>query len=334
MSWPSHLRFHTCPACSADHSWGALPSLDSGSGHGSPEPEACRGELHCRSVKGATGSQASFLQPSEGDEQKGERLDKMATEKAGFRWAFPITGQTYTGKIDGEVLSVPTRLGAWMRRICTDIWLLANLKGLEKPFEKHQMGSSAAPMHSERCLSLARHLMTLVTDPLQTASVPWFVPTLDDHANWWICLAEAFLTAESESYSVVSDSLWPHELQPTRLLCPWDSPGKNTGMCSQSLLQGIFPNQGSNPGLPHCRQILYQLSHKGSPRILEWVAYPFSSGFSWPRNQTGVSCIAGGFFNNWARREVLLTADTILNTLQNISEGLVGYPTVTERRVL
>ena len=72
-------------------------------------------------MKGATGSQASFLQPSKGDEQKGERFDKMATEKAGFRWAFPITGQTYTGKIDGEVLSVPTRLGAWMRRICTDI---------------------------------------------------------------------------------------------------------------------------------------------------------------------------------------------------------------------
>ena len=61
-----------------------------------------------------------------------------------------------------------------------------------------------------------------------------------------------------------------------------------------------------NPGLPHCRQILYQLSHKGSPRILEWIAYPFSSGSSWPRNQTGVSCIAGGFFTNWATREALL----------------------------
>ena len=70
-----------------------------------------------------------------------------------------------------------------------------------------------------------------------------------------------------------------------------------------SLLQGIFPNQGSNPGLPHCRWILYQLSHKGSPRILGWVAYPFSSESSWPRNRTGVSYIGGGFFNNWAMRE-------------------------------
>ena len=86
------------------------------------------------------------------------------------------------------------------------------------------------------------------------------------------------------------------------LYSPWNSPGKNTGVGSLSLLQGIFPTQGLNPGLPHCRQILYQLSQKGSPRILEWVAYPFSRGSSWPRNQTGVSCIAGGFFTNWAIR--------------------------------
>ena len=76
--------------------------------------------------------------------------------------------------------------------------------------------------------------------------------------------------------------------------------GQNTVVGSLSLHQGIFPTQGLNPGLLHCGLILYQLSHKGSPRILEWVAYPFSSGSSWPRNRTGVSCIAGGFFTNWA----------------------------------
>ena len=76
------------------------------------------------------------------------------------------------------------------------------------------------------------------------------------------------------------------------------SPGQNTGVGSLSLLQEIFPIQGLNPGLLHCRQILYQLSHKKSPRILEWVAYPFSSGSSQPRNQAGVSCIAGRFFTN------------------------------------
>ena len=83
---------------------------------------------------------------------------------------------------------------------------------------------------------------------------------------------------------------------------PWNYPGQNTGVGSLSLLHRTFPTQRSNPGLPHCRQILYQLSHKGSPRILEWVAYPFSSGSSRPRNQTRVSCIAGGFFTNWTMR--------------------------------
>ena len=95
----------------------------------------------------------------------------------------------------------------------------------------------------------------------------------------------------------MSDSLRPHGLYSS-----WNSPGQNTGVGSLSLLQGIFPIQGSNPGLLHCRLILYQLSHKGSPRILEWVAYPFSSRSAWPRNWTGVSCIAGGFFTNWAIR--------------------------------
>ena len=73
----------------------------------------------------------------------------------------------------------------------------------------------------------------------------------------------------------MSNSLWPHGLQPARLLCPWDSPGKNTGVGSLSLLQGIFSNQWSNPGLSHCRWLLYHLSHQGSPRILKWVACAF-----------------------------------------------------------
>ena len=96
---------------------------------------------------------------------------------------------------------------------------------------------------------------------------------------------------ESESCSFVSNSL-----RPRGLYSPWHSPGQNTRVFSLSLLQGIFPTQESNPGLPHCRRILYQLSHKRSLRILEWVAYPFSSSSFQTRNQTGVFCIAGGFF--------------------------------------
>ena len=97
----------------------------------------------------------------------------------------------------------------------------------------------------------------------------------------------------SESCSVVSNSLRPHGLY-----SPWNSPGRNTGVGSLFLLHRIFPAQGLNPGLPHCRRILYQLSHKGSPRILEWVVYRFSSGASWLRNPTRVSCIASRFFTN------------------------------------
>ena len=91
----------------------------------------------------------------------------------------------------------------------------------------------------------------------------------------------------------MSNSLWPHGPY-----SPWNSLGQNTIVGSLALLQEIFPSQGSNPGLPHCRRILYQPSHKGSPRILERVAYPFSSGSSGPRNRTGVSCIAGRFFTS------------------------------------
>ena len=110
--------------------------------------------------------------------------------------------------------------------------------------------------------------------------------------------SEKFGVQWSESHSIMSNSLQPHGWY-----SPCNFPGQNTGVDSLCLLQGIFPTQGSNPGLPHCRQILYQLSHKGSHKILEWGAYPFSIGSSWPRNQTGVSCFAGRFFINWAMRE-------------------------------
>ena len=95
-------------------------------------------------------------------------------------------------------------------------------------------------------------------------------------------------------------------MEPVRLLCPWNSPGQHTGVGCHSLLQAIFPTQGSNWGLSHCRQILYHLSHQGSPRILEWVAYPFFSGSSWPRNLTGVCCTAGRLFTSWDTKEALI----------------------------
>ena len=90
--------------------------------------------------------------------------------------------------------------------------------------------------------------------------------------------------------------LCPSSLRPHGRYSPWSSPGQDTGVGSHSFLQGIITTQGLNPGLPHCRQILYQLSHQRGPRIPEWVAYPFSRGTSRPRNRTVVSSIAGGLF--------------------------------------
>ena len=113
---------------------------------------------------------------------------------------------------------------------------------------------------------------------------------------------------ESESRSVVSHSLQPHEDN------PWNSLGQNTRVGILSLLQGIFSTQGLNPGLWYCRQILYQLSHKGSPRILQWVAYPFGS--SRPRNQSR-------FFTNWAIREAL-------DSNENESEVTQSSPTLCD----
>ena len=117
-------------------------------------------------------------------------------------------------------------------------------------------------------------------------------------SSWIIGWFQSGLLWVSESRSVVSGSLWSHGLY-----SPWNSPDQNTGVGSHSLLQQISPMQGSNLRLLHCRRILYQLSHKRSSRILEWAAYPFSSESSRPRNQTGLSCIVGRFFTNWATRK-------------------------------
>ena len=120
--------------------------------------------------------------------------------------------------------------------------------------------------------------------------------------------------------SLSHDSLLPH-----RLYSPWNSLGQNTGVGSLSLLQGNFPIQGSNSGLPHCRRIL--VNHKGSPRILEWVACSFSSKSSWPRNWTGVSFIAGSFFN-WAIREAQLNQRKLLILKLSLTNMVVSYGSI------
>ena len=128
-----------------------------------------------------------------------------------------------------------------------------------------------------------------------------------------VCVHIPVCEYEGETCSVVSDSLWPHGLY-----SPWNFPGQNTGVGSLSLLQGIIPTQGSTPGHPHCRRILYHLSYQGSPGILEWVAYPFSNRSSWPRTLTRVSCIARGFFTSEPPGKPRNTGVGSLSLLQQI----------------
>ena len=163
--------------------------------------ENCRNELKFRGVKGATGTQASFMALFDENGEKVEILNQLVTEMAGFDKSYVITGQTYPRKVDFEILSRLSSMAASIHKICTDLRLLASLKEIEEPFEKTQIGSSAMaykrnPMRSERACSLARHLITLASNPLQTTATQWLERTLDDSANRRICIPEAFLTAD------------------------------------------------------------------------------------------------------------------------------------------
>ncbi|KAJ3300580.1 adenylosuccinase ade13 [Borealophlyctis nickersoniae] len=160
-----------------------------------------RQDLRFRGVKGTTGTQGSFLALFDGDHDKVEELDRLVTEMSGFPSAYPVTGQTYSRKVDLDVLNSLSSFGASAHKIATDIRLLAHLKELEEPFEKDQIGSSAMaykrnPMRSERVCSLSRHLMTLVGNTHQTAATQWLERTLDDSANRRVTIPEAFLTAD------------------------------------------------------------------------------------------------------------------------------------------
>ncbi|KAF9065584.1 L-Aspartase-like protein [Rhodocollybia butyracea] len=160
-----------------------------------------REDIGLRGVKGTTGTQASFLALFDGNHEKVEALDELVTKLSGFDYAYPVTSQTYSRKIDIDVLAPLASFGATAHKIATDIRLLANLKEVEEPFESTQIGSSAMaykrnPMRCERVCSLSRHLMILQQNALMTSSVQWFERTLDDSANRRITLPEAFLTAD------------------------------------------------------------------------------------------------------------------------------------------
>lgn len=159
-------------------------------------------QLHFRGVKGTTGTQASFMELFNGDHAKIRQLDQMVSQAMGFDKVLTITGQTYSRKQDALVLGSLAQLSSTAHKMATDLRLLANLKEVEEPFEKDQIGSSAMaykrnPMRSERVCALARFVMSNVMNPLQTQSVQWFERTLDDSANKRLATPEAFLATDS-----------------------------------------------------------------------------------------------------------------------------------------
>ena len=175
-------------------------------------------ELPLRGVKGTTGTQASFLELFNGDHEKVKALNQRVTELMGFQKAIPVSGQTYTRKIDYNVLSVLSGIAQSAYKMCGDIRLLSNLKEVEEPFSKTQIGSSAMaykrnPMRSERVTSLARYVLSLPSAAANTHANQWFERTLDDSAIRRMYLPESFLAVDVilNLLSNIADGLhvWP-----------------------------------------------------------------------------------------------------------------------------
>lgn len=164
--------------------------------------------------KGTTGTQASFLELFEGDHEKVRELDRRIAAKLGYSSCFAVSGQTYSRKLDSQILNVLAGIAQSATKFSNDIRLLQHLKEVEEPFEKNQIGSSAMaykrnPMRSERMASLARYVMVDVLNPYITAATQWFERTLDDSANKRLSVPEAFLAVDAilNLYSNVSDGL-------------------------------------------------------------------------------------------------------------------------------
>ena len=152
--------------------------------------------------KGTTGTQASFLELFDGDHEKCKALDRKIAEKMGFTSCFAVSGQTYTRKLDSQMLAVLSGIAQSASKFAADIRLLQHLKEIEEPFEKHQIGSSAMaykrnPMRTERMTALARYVMVDSLNPAITTATQWFERTLDDSANKRIAIPEAFLAIDA-----------------------------------------------------------------------------------------------------------------------------------------
>ena len=159
------------------------------------------GSLKLLGSKGTTGTQASFLELFDGDQETIDKIDPMIAEKMGFKACYPVSGQTYSRKVDTRVLNVLAGIAASAHKFSNDIRLLQHLKEIEEPFEKTQIGSSAMaykrnPMRSERIASLSRYVMIDALNPAITSATQWFERTLDDSANKRLSVPEGFLAID------------------------------------------------------------------------------------------------------------------------------------------
>ena len=171
-------------------------------------------QLKLLGSKGTTGTQASFLELFDGDHEKCKEADRRIAQKMGFDACYPVSGQTYSRKLDTRVLNVVASIAQSAHKFSNDIRLLQHLKEIEEPFEKSQIGSSAMaykrnPMRSERIASLSRYVMIDVLNPAITAATQWFERTLDDSANKRLSVPEAFLAIDGvlDLYMNVVDGL-------------------------------------------------------------------------------------------------------------------------------
>lgn len=172
------------------------------------------GSLKLLGSKGTTGTQASFLELFDGDHAKCRQLDQMIAEKMGFTSCYPVSGQTYSRKVDFRVLSVLAGIAQSAHKFTNDIRMLQHMKEVEEPFEKHQIGSSAMaykrnPMRSERIASLADYVISDLMNPMLVSSTQWFERTLDDSANKRLSVPEGFLAIDGilDLYLNVVDGL-------------------------------------------------------------------------------------------------------------------------------
>ena len=163
--------------------------------------EYVKGSLKLLGSKGTTGTQASFLELFDGDQETIDKIDPMIAKKMGFETCYPVSGQTYSRKVDTRVVNVLAGIAASAHKMSNDIRLLQHLKEIEEPFEKTQIGSSAMaykrnPMRSERIASLSRYVMVDAMNPAITSATQWFERTLDDSANKRLSVPEGFLAID------------------------------------------------------------------------------------------------------------------------------------------